>query len=57
MVVNRHEFSSLTGRHAAREDVVKDIVTMKQNNINATEPVIIQMILWFMICVMNTDFI
>ena len=33
--VNRHEFSSLTGRHAAREDVVKDIVTMKQNNINA----------------------
>lgn len=33
--VNRHEFSSLTGRQVRREDVVKDIVTMKQNNINA----------------------
>ena len=28
--VNRHEFSSVTGRHVSRE-----IVTMKQNNINA----------------------
>ncbi|MEE0810642.1 glycoside hydrolase family 2 TIM barrel-domain containing protein [Blautia sp.] len=33
--VNRHEFSSSTGRQVRREDVVKDIVTMKQNNINA----------------------
>ena len=33
--VNRHEFSSSTGRQVKREDVVKDIVTMKQNNINA----------------------
>lgn len=55
--VNRHEFSSLTGRHAAREDVVKDIVTMKQNNINAIRTSHYPMILWFMICVMNTDFI
>lgn len=33
--VNRHEFSSLTGRTVSREDVVKDIITMKRNNINA----------------------
>lgn len=33
--VNRHEFSSSTGRQVRREDVVKDIVTMKKNNINA----------------------
>ena len=33
--VNRHEFSSLTGRQVNREDVIKDIITMKQNNINA----------------------
>ena len=33
--VNRHEFSSLTGRTVSREDVVKDIVTMKRHNINA----------------------
>lgn len=33
--VNRHEFSSSTGRQVNREDVIKDIITMKQNNINA----------------------
>lgn len=33
--VNRHEFSSKTGRVVTREEVLKDIVTMKQNNINA----------------------
>lgn len=33
--VNRHEFSSKTGRAVTREEVLKDIVTMKQNNINA----------------------
>ena len=33
--VNRHEFSSKTGRAVSKEEVVKDIVTMKQNNINA----------------------
>ena len=33
--VNRHEFSSVTGRHVSREELLKDIVTMKQNNINA----------------------
>ncbi len=33
--VNRHEFSSITGRHVKEEDVIKDIITMKQNNINA----------------------
>ena len=32
--VNRHE-SSKTGRVVHREEVIKDIVTMKQNNINA----------------------
>ena len=33
--VNRHEFSSKTGRAVTREEVLKDIVTMNQNNINA----------------------
>ena len=33
--VNRHEFSSKTGRAVTREEVLKGIVTMKQNNINA----------------------
>lgn len=33
--VNRHEFSSVQGRVPSREDLVKDIVTMKKNNINA----------------------
>lgn len=33
--VNRHEFSSITGRVPNRDEVIKDIVTMKKNNINA----------------------
>ena len=33
--VNRHEFSSVTGRHVSEEELRKDIVTMKRNNINA----------------------
>jgi beta-galactosidase len=33
--VNRHEFSSISGRAVTKEEVLKDIVTMKQNNINA----------------------
>lgn len=33
--VNRHEFSSITGRVSNRDEVIKDIVTMKKNNINA----------------------
>lgn len=33
--VNRHEFSSKTGRAVAKEEVLQDIITMKQNNINA----------------------
>ncbi len=33
--VNRHEFSSITGRVPNREEIIKDIVVMKQNNINA----------------------
>ena len=33
--VNRHEFSSVTGRVPNRDEVIKDIVTMKKNNINA----------------------
>ena len=32
---NRHEFSSVTGRVVSREELIKDLVTMKQNNINA----------------------
>lgn len=33
--VNRHEFSSVTGRVVSEEELIKDLVTMKQNNINA----------------------
>jgi len=32
---NRHEFSSVTGRVPNRDEVIKDIIVMKQNNINA----------------------
>ncbi len=32
---NRHEFSSVTGRCVSREELIKDLVTMKRNNINA----------------------
>lgn len=33
--VNRHEFSSKTGRVPNEEDLIKDLITMKKNNINA----------------------
>jgi len=33
--VDRHEFSSLNGRSITSEETIKDLVTMKQNNINA----------------------
>lgn len=33
--VNRHEFSCLRGRVPNKEDTIKDIITMKQHNINA----------------------
>lgn len=33
--VNRHDFSSKTGRAITKEEVLQDIVTMKRNNINA----------------------
>lgn len=33
--VNRHEFSSVTGRVASREELWQDLTTMKKNNINA----------------------
>ena len=33
--VNRHEFSSVSGRHVSEEELRKDLKTMKQNNINA----------------------
>ncbi|NDO48845.1 DUF4981 domain-containing protein [Lachnospiraceae bacterium MD335] len=32
---NRHEFSSVSGRHVSYAELEKDIVTMKRNNINA----------------------
>lgn len=32
---NRHEFSSVGGRHVTREELIQDIITMKRNNINA----------------------
>ena len=33
--VNRHEFSSVSGRHVSEEELSKDLKIMKQNNINA----------------------
>ena len=33
--VNRHEFSSVSGRHVSEEELRKDLMIMKQNNINA----------------------
>ncbi len=33
--VNRHEFSSVTGRVPNRAEVLKDVITMKKHNINA----------------------
>ncbi len=33
--VNRHEFSCKTGRAVTREEIERDIILMKQNNINA----------------------
>lgn len=33
--VNRHEFNCRTGRVVSKEDMLKDVLTMKQNNINA----------------------
>jgi beta-galactosidase len=33
--VNRHEFSSKTGRCVSREELIQDLQTMKRNNINA----------------------
>lgn len=33
--VNRHEFSSKTGRAVSEEELLTDIITMKRNNINA----------------------
>lgn len=32
---NRHDFSSVSGRHISYEELVRDVVTMKRNNINA----------------------
>ena len=33
--VNRHDFSSVTGRVPCREELEKDLITMKRHNINA----------------------
>ncbi|MBQ2802765.1 MAG: DUF4981 domain-containing protein [Lachnospiraceae bacterium] len=33
--VNRHEFSSVSGRVVCMEELYQDLITMKQNNINA----------------------
>ncbi len=32
---NRHDFSSVAGRHISYEELLQDVVTMKRNNINA----------------------
>ena len=39
--VNRHEFSADSGRCITEKEILKDIITMKQHNINAI-PAIIQ---------------
>ena len=36
--VNRHEFSSKAGRVPQEDEILQDIVTMKQHNINAIRP-------------------
>ena len=51
--VNRHEFSSVSGRVVSREELIKDLVTMKQNNINAIRTCIIRMRSASMNCVTN----
>ena len=33
--VNRHEFSGISGRAVSKEELLKDIIVMKQHNINA----------------------
>ena len=33
--VNRHEFNAVSGRVPRAEDAIKDVITMKANNINA----------------------
>ena len=33
--VNRHEFSATSGRVVSEEELIQDLITMKQNNINA----------------------
>ncbi|SKA82983.1 evolved beta-galactosidase subunit alpha [Caloramator quimbayensis] len=33
--VNRHDFNSETGRYVSKDDIEKDIILMKQHNINA----------------------
>lgn len=33
--VNRHDFSSISGRAVSYDEIKKDIITMKENNINA----------------------
>lgn len=33
--VNRHDFSSINGRSVTRDEIEKDVITMKKNNINA----------------------
>ena len=33
--INRHEFSSIGGRHVTKEEMMEDILFMKRNNINA----------------------
>ena len=54
--VNRHEFSSKTGRAVSKEEVLQDIITMKQNNINAIRTVITRMPPASMGCATGMDF-
>ena len=54
--VNRHEFSSKTGRAVSKEEVLQDIITMKQNNINAIRTCHYRMPPASMSCATGMDF-
>ena len=52
--VNRHEFSSVSGRVVSREELIKDLVTMKTEQYQMRSvPVIIRMQSESMNCVTN----
>ena len=55
--VNRHEFSSVTGRNVSEEELRQDLSTMKRTTSTQSVPVIIPTVPWFTGFVTNTGFI